>query len=144
MFTQRTWVVLTEQINFARIIMLEGSRESGTNICLGFLLIWLPVTHILESESCVKHAQDLFRLELGKRLIGNFNSRKRPASDALPLVSRAPLTHISTKIKGRKRQCVNCKAKEKKTSKNYPIETKFVSTVQSCALSRPVFPRLPH
>ena len=101
-------------------------------------------TYILESESCVKHAQDLFRLELGKRLIGNFNSRKQPASDALPLVSRAPLTHISTKIEGRKRQCVNCKAKGKKTSKNYPIETKFVSTVQSCALSRPVFPRLPH
>ena len=101
-------------------------------------------TYILESESCVKRAQDLFRLQLGKPLIGNFNSRKRPASDALPLVSRAPLTHISTKIKGCKRQCVNCKAKGKKTPKNYPIETKFVSTVQSCALSRPVFPRLPH
>ena len=36
--------------------------------------------YILESESCVKRAQDLFRLELGKQLIGNFNSRKRPAS----------------------------------------------------------------
>ena len=54
--------------------------------------------YILESESRVKRAQDLFRLELGKQLIGNFNSRRRPASDALPLVSRAPLTHISTKI----------------------------------------------
>ena len=32
--------------------------------------------YILESESRVKHAQDLFRLELGKRLIRNFNSRK--------------------------------------------------------------------
>ena len=31
--------------------------------------------YILESESRVKRAQDLFRLELGKRLIGNFNSR---------------------------------------------------------------------
>ena len=100
--------------------------------------------YILASKSRVKHAQDLFRLELGKRLIGNFNSRKRPASDALPLVSRAPLTHISTKIEGHKRQCVNCKAKGKKTPKNYPIETKFVSTVQSCALSRPAFQRLPH
>ena len=63
--------------------------------------------YILESESRVKRAQDLFRLELGKRLIGNFNSRKRPASDALPFVSRSPLTHISSKIEGRKRQCVN-------------------------------------
>ena len=99
--------------------------------------------YILESESRVKRAQDLFRLELGKRLIGNFNSRKQPASDALPLVSRAPLTHISTKIEGRKRQCVNCKAKGKKTPKNYPIKTKSVSTEQSCTLSRPVFPWLP-
>ena len=99
--------------------------------------------YILESESRVKRAQDLFRLELGKRLIGNFDSRKRPAKDALPLVSRAPLTHIPTKIEGRKRQCINCKAKGKKTPKNYPIETKFVSTVQSCTLSRPAFPRLP-
>ena len=96
--------------------------------------------YILESESRVKHAQDLFRLEWGKRLIGNFNSRKRPPSNALPLVSRAPLTHISSKIEGRKKQCVNCKAKGKKTPKNYPTETKFVSTVQSCTLSRPVFP----
>ena len=43
--------------------------------------------YILESESRVKRAQDLFHLEQGKRLIGNFNSRKQPASDALPLVS---------------------------------------------------------
>ena len=89
--------------------------------------------YILESESRVKRAQDLFRLELGKRLIGNFNSRKRPASDALPFVSRAPLTHISTKIEGRKRQCVNCKAKGKKTPKNYPIETKFMC--QQCGVA---------
>ena len=43
MFTQRTWAVLTEQITFAHSIMLDSSRESGTNICFGFLWIWLPV-----------------------------------------------------------------------------------------------------
>ena len=91
------------------------------------------IAYILESESCVKRAQDLFRLELGKRLIGNFNSRKWPASYALLLVSRAPLTHISTKMEGRKRQCVNCKAKGKKTPENYPIETKFIC--QQCGVA---------
>ena len=89
--------------------------------------------YILESESCVKRAQNLFRLELGKRLIGNFNSRERPASDTLPLVSEAPMTHISTKIEGCKRQCLNCKAKGKKTPKSYPIKTKF--TCQQCAVA---------
>ncbi|CAH3197516.1 unnamed protein product, partial [Porites evermanni] len=36
-------------------------------------------------------------------------------------------------IDGRKRQCVNCKAKGKKTPKNYPIETKFMC--QQCGVA---------
>ena len=81
--------------------------------------------YILKSESRVKCAQDLFHLELGKQLIINFNRRKRPASNALPLVSRAPLG-------GHKRQCVNCKAKGKKTPQNYPILTRFMC--QQCGV----------
>ena len=92
--------------------------------------------YIVESESREKQRpQDTFHLELGKRLIGNFNSRKRPANAATPLVPRDPLTHTSTKIDGCKKQCVNCKAKGQKTPKNYPMETKFKCVQCGVALS---------
>ena len=82
--------------------------ESGTNICFGFPFNLAACNaYILESESRVKCAQDLFHLELGKQLIINFSCRKRPASDALPLVSGsywgAVRGSVSTaKLKGRK------------------------------------------
>ena len=92
--------------------------------------------YIVESESHEKQRpQDTFHLELGKQLIGNFNSRKRPANAATPLVPRDPFTHTSTKIDGCKKQCVNCKAKGQKTPKNYPVETKFKCVQCGVALS---------
>ena len=62
MFTQRTWAVLTKQINFTHIIMLEGSRESGTNICFGFLWIWLPVTLTFKSLKAVWNMHKIFSI----------------------------------------------------------------------------------
>ena len=79
----------------------------------GFVLMWLPVTHIFWSLKAVWNVQDIFCLELEKGIISNFNSWKPPASDVSLHVSRDPLTNISTKINGHERQCiiVNSKAR---------------------------------
>ena len=88
--------------------------------------------YILESESRVKRAQDLFRLQLGKRLIANFNSRKRLASDALPLVSRTPLTHIPPRSRAVRGSASTVKLKGRKLPKT--IQLKQNSCVNSAEL----------
>ena len=80
----------------------------------GFVLMWLPVTHIFWSLKAVWNVQDIFCLELEKGIISNFNSWKPPASDVSLHVSRNPLTNISTKINGHERQCIIVNSKAKK------------------------------
>ena len=72
-----------------------------------------------------KRSQSEFRLELGKRLINGYNSRKRPANEVPAPFNERLADHKSTQIDGRKKQCVFCKKAGRKTPKGYPVETKF-------------------
>lgn len=87
----------------------------GSSICFGFVLIWLPITHIFWSLKAVWNVC----LELEKGNISYFNSWKPPTSNVSLHVSRDPLTNISTKINGRERQCIIVNSNAKKKSEKF-------------------------
>ncbi|KAK3735138.1 hypothetical protein QZH41_000008 [Actinostola sp. cb2023] len=84
-------------------------------------------SHILESHHLGrnKRTQIQYRLELGKRLINGYNSRKRPPTNQLLGPNQDLTSHKSVRIDGRNKQCINCKKVGRKTPKGYPVETKF-------------------
>ena len=72
--------------------------------------------------------QEAFSLELAKRLINNFNSRKRAVLNISPQSNQHPLVHKCAKIdeKGNKRLCVECKNQQKNTAKGKGIRSSFM------------------
>lgn len=83
-------------------------------------------SYILQCENTRrKRPQEKFLLELGKGLIAGFNSRKRPSTSAALPVIRPMASHLSTKVEGRKKECVHCKAVGRKTKGNNAVQTKY-------------------
>lgn len=97
------------------------------------------------SQGMGKLRQLNFRTELAKQLIGGYSTRVSPA----PLSKRRKIEahflqegsegkHFIDKIKGRKRQCVQCKRVGTKTPKGRPVESTFESVQCSVALCKEV------
>lgn len=111
------------------------------SICNAFVLCNY---HRLGQRQC-KLKQFNFRLSLAKQLIGGFSttvsaaqSSKRRKIEAFALEQGNSSKHFIDKIKGRKRQCVQCKREGAKTPKGRPIETSFECVQCSVALCKEV------
>ena len=111
------------------------------SICNAFVLCNY---HRLGQGQC-KLKQFDFRLSLAKQLIGGFSttvsaaqSSKRRKIEAFALEQGNSSKHFIDKIKGRKRQCVQCKREGAKTPKGRPIETSFECVQCSVALCKEV------
>ena len=92
MFTQQTWVALTEPTSFICFILLVFLQENGTGTLYIFWFLFnLSVCNgfILESiyrsnEGKRKRPMISFRLDLAKQLIDGFNKRKRKQRSPWP------------------------------------------------------------
>ena len=77
----------------------------------------------------VKVSQAVFRTSLTAELVDGFPSRtstaKRCKIQTLLLSAANADKHFIEKIKGRKRECVNCKKAGKKTPKGHLVESSF-------------------
>jgi len=111
------------------------------SICNAFVLCNY---HRLGLGQCKLKQLD-FRLSLAKQLIGGFSttmsaaqSSKRRKIEAFALEQGNSSKHFIDKIKGRKRQCVQCKREGAKTPKGRPIETSFECVQCSVALCKEV------
>ena len=85
-----------------------------------------------------RRPQEAFRLELAKRLINNFNSRKRAVLNISPQSNQHPLVHKCAKIdeKGNKRLCVECKNQQRNTAKGKGIRSSFMCHSCNVALCK--------
>ena len=110
-------------------------------ICNAFVLCNY---HRLGQGQCRLRQVD-FRLSLAKQLIGGFSSTvsaaqssKRRKIEAYALEQGNSAKHFIDKIKGRKRQCVQCKREGARTPKGHPIETSFECVQCSVALCKEI------
>ena len=116
----------------ATIFLLCGQAVKKTvqiSFLVSFQLGCLKCLHVLKCESNKKK----HRFELGKALIGNFQSRKQPLLNSLPSTTQLQGPHKSVRRDGNKRECVQCKREEKKTPNNHAIRTMFMC--QQCGIS---------
>lgn len=97
------------------------------------------------SQGMGKLRQLNFRTELAKQLIGGYSTRvsaaqlfKRRKIEAHFLQEGSEGKHFIDKIKGRKRQCVQCKRVGTKTPKGRPVESTFECVQCSVALCKEV------
>ena len=86
----------------------------GTSICFGFVLIWLPVTHIFWNLKAVWNVHKIFSALSWERESSAISTPGNLPSDISLHVSWDPLTNISTKINGHQRQCITVNSKAKK------------------------------
>ena len=111
------------------------------SICNAFILCNY---HRLE-QGMGKVSQLKFRSILAKQLIGGFSSSvsaaqssKRRKIEAFSLEEGNAGKHFIDKIKGRKRECVQCKRVGTKTPKGRPVETSFECVQCGVALCKVV------
>ena len=79
-----------------------------------------------------------FRLKLAKQLINGFSQqkRKRRSLDGANFSNVAREEHISVKVEGRKRKCVQCIKAGRRTPKGYKVKTRFECKLCKVALCR--------
>ena len=79
-----------------------------------------------------------FHLQLAKQLINGFSQRKRKRHSLEGLSSSVVglQEHVSVKVEGRKRKCVQCIRAGRRTPKGYKIETRFECKLCKVALCR--------
>ena len=125
--TQRTWEELIVLISFVPFILLVGSVESGIDTFFWFLFnLSVCNSFVLSSvHRGRKGTMFEFHLELAKQLINGFSQRKRkrrllegPNASVVGLQE-----HVSVKVEGRKRKCVQCIKAGRRTPKGCKIET---------------------
>ena len=111
------------------------------SICNAFVLCNY---HRLGQGQCRLKQLD-FRLSLAKQLIGGFSSTvsaaqsaKRRKIETYALEQGNSGKHFIDKIRGRKRQCVQCKREGAKTPRGRPIETSFECVQCSVALCKEI------
>jgi hypothetical protein len=97
------------------------------------------------SQGMGKLRQLKFRTDLAKQLIGGYStsvsaaqSSKRRKIEAYLLQEGNAGKHFIDKIKGRKRQCVQCKRVGTKTPKGRPVESTFECVQCGVALCKEV------
>ena len=98
------------------------------------------------SQGLGKVRQLKFRTSLAKQLIGGFStsavslaqSSKRRKIETFLLEEGNAGQHFIDKIKGRKRQCIQCKRVGTKTPKGYPVESSFECVQCGVALCKEV------
>ena len=98
------------------------------------------------SQGLGKVRQLKFRTSLAKQLIGGFStsgvsvaqSSKRRKIKTFSLEEGNAGQHFIDRIKGRKRQCIQCKRVGTKTPKGYPVESSFECVQLGVALCKEV------
>ena len=95
------------------------------SICNAFILC----NFFRQGQGQGKLKQAAFRTSLAMQLVDGFSSRttsaKRRKIESLSLSAANASKHFIEKIKGRKRECVNCKKAGRKTAKGCPVESSF-------------------
>ena len=95
------------------------------SICNAFVLC----NFFRQGQGQGKLKQAAFRTSLAAQLVDGFSSRtnsaKRRKIETLSLSAANAGKHFIEKIKGRKRECVNCKKAGRKTPKGHPVESSF-------------------
>ena len=115
MFTQQTWVALTEPTSFICFILLVFLQENGTGTLYIFWFLFnLSVCNgfILESiyrSNEGKRKRPMISFRPGKTTYRWFQQKKKKAK--IPMALNHPVAQeepVSIHVKGRKRKCVQC------------------------------------